>query len=399
MEYGNLLDHRSKWEEPVLIRFIRLQGKRLVQSVYDPVLHSIFLAWDVLVPNYAKVEWESFQEEKPITDPACNRRLQWREIAPRPRDGAEAWAVLSAIVAEHVGRLKELLAQNQAIEAIEDPTWADRAAMDAARRSSGTGGTSRPRRGSCCGRWKRCEECGMGNAEYRLAALPFIAATRFHLALFIRLLEFALGHLEFALRHLAFVIRHLTFAIWLPASAICLFSFFIPHSEFRIPRGGCDEEQSSEPMAEGSSGPVAGRDSNPAIDDSTNDTMGISSHEGRDAADGVRQGDGLEQSLACGVKTPQKAPNEAKLESMQSTSSLGVESRNTETAGRERSQSAAAWLLAQGAGSDRVEPIAGGQGRREGSGPQRSFAAKGRLRRRRFAQDAEAWVGISGSEK
>ena len=65
----------------------------------------------------------------------------------------------------------------------------------------------------------------MWNAEYRLAALPFIAATRFHLALLIRLLEFALRHLAFVLCHLAFAICHLTFPI--PRS-----EFPIPHSAF-----------------------------------------------------------------------------------------------------------------------------------------------------------------------
>src|SRR5271157_3266111 len=129
-EYRNLLDRKAKWEEPVLIRFIRLQGKQLVESVYDPVLNSIFLAWDVLVPKYAKVEWHYFQEVKPRTDPAFNHRLLWREIAARPSDPAEAWAVLSAVVDQHVGRLKELLARNEASEAAEDPDWADRAALD-----------------------------------------------------------------------------------------------------------------------------------------------------------------------------------------------------------------------------------------------------------------------------
>jgi hypothetical protein len=60
---------------------------------------------------------------------------------------------------------------------------------------------------------------------------------------------------------------------------------------------------------------------------------GIFSHEGTDAADGVCQGDGLEQSLDCAVKTLQKAPNEAKLEFTQSTSSQGFESRNAERVG------------------------------------------------------------------
>ena len=68
----------------------------------------------------------------------------------------------------------------------------------------------------------------MWNAEYRLAALPFIAATRFHLALLIRLLEFALRHLAFVLCHLAFAICHLTFPI--PRS-----EFPIPHSSEAFP--------------------------------------------------------------------------------------------------------------------------------------------------------------------
>jgi hypothetical protein len=120
---------------------------------------------------------------------------------------------------------------------------------------------------------------------------------------------------------------------------------------------GYDERESSEPMAEASSRPVVGHDSLPVIDDSTNDKMGISSHEGTGAADGVCQGDSLEHGLVCGVKTPQKAPNEAKLESTQSTSSQGVESEKAELEGRERSQSAEGGQVVRGAGNDRVETI------------------------------------------
>ena len=109
-EFGILLDRRSPWEVPVLLRFVRLQGKQVVESVYDPMLNSIFLAWDVLIPKYAKEEWENFREERPPADPAFNHRLRWREIAPRPSDKDAAWAVSYAIVQEHVLRLKELLA-------------------------------------------------------------------------------------------------------------------------------------------------------------------------------------------------------------------------------------------------------------------------------------------------
>jgi hypothetical protein len=129
-EYRNLLGRRTKWEEPELLRFIRLQGKNVVESIYDPALNSIFLAWDVLVPKYAKLEWHYFQEVKPRTDPAFNHRLVWREIAERPVDPDAAWAVLYGVVNQHVGRLQELLARNEASASAEDTDWAARAGLD-----------------------------------------------------------------------------------------------------------------------------------------------------------------------------------------------------------------------------------------------------------------------------
>ena len=50
--------------------------------------------------------------------------------APRPGDPAAAWAVLYGVVEQHVGRLRELLAANEAREAAEDPAWAERAALE-----------------------------------------------------------------------------------------------------------------------------------------------------------------------------------------------------------------------------------------------------------------------------
>jgi hypothetical protein len=86
-------------------------------------------------------------------------------------------------------------------------------------------------------------------------------------------------------------------------------------------------------MAEGSFDPVVGYDSDRVIENSTNDKIGILSHEGTDAADRPGHGDGVGQSLHGDVKTPQKAPNEAKLESTQSTYSQAVESRKAEPEG------------------------------------------------------------------
>ncbi len=129
-QYRNLLDCESMWAVPVLLRFIRLQGKEVIESVYDPALNSIFLAWDVLDPKPARENWNSFRNQWPMTHPAVNHRLPWREIAPRPSNPAAAWAVLYGVVEQHVGRLKELLARNEISAAAEDPTWADRAALE-----------------------------------------------------------------------------------------------------------------------------------------------------------------------------------------------------------------------------------------------------------------------------
>ena len=74
----------------------------------------------------------------------------------------------------------------------------------------------------------------------------------------------------------------------------------------------------------------AGRqDSHRPMEGSTNDAMGISPHEGTDAAVEACPGDGPEQSLDRIEKSRQKASNEANLESTQSTYSQEVGSKKT----------------------------------------------------------------------
>ncbi len=103
--------------------------------------------------------------------------------------------------------------------------------------------------------------------------------------------------------------------------------------------GGCDEGQRSEPMTEESSGPIVGHDSNRVIDDSTNDKIGILSHEGAHAAGQPGQGDGVGQGLPDDVTTPQKAPNKANLKSKQSLESQELKSETAGAEGRKQSQS------------------------------------------------------------
>ena len=129
-EYRILLDQRLEWNEPTLLRFIRLMGKQVAESVYDPALNVIFLAWDVLVPKFAAEQWENFREERFRTDPSFNHRQQWRALMPRPQNATEAWDVLYGIVEFSEECLKELLAKHEVWEKAEDPDWADRAALD-----------------------------------------------------------------------------------------------------------------------------------------------------------------------------------------------------------------------------------------------------------------------------
>jgi len=354
-EYRNLLDRKSIWNTPVLLRFIRLQGKNVVESIYDPALNSIFLAWDVLVPKYAKEGWHLFQEVKPRTDPAFNHRLVWCEIAPRPSDSAAAWEVLYGVVEQHVGRLKELLARNEASEAAGDPDWAARAALD------------------CSPAFERHRRYQSAKTRELLRTLETLRRMR---------------NAEFGMRNGK---AGMAEGACRAADDECQMA----NDECQMGDDECqvanDECQMAHDECQMAGGELKSPTQNPespiqnpvSSEDSTNDKMGILTHVGTDAGDGVCQGDGIKQSLDCGVKTLQKAPNEANLESTQRTSSQGVESQNAEPRERERSQFAAGGQVVGGAGEDRVATIVpagkgGGKarGRKDRSLPEDASAAR-----------------------
>ena len=129
-EFRHLLDSRTHWELPVLLRFIRLQGKVVDESVFDPALNAIFLAWDVIIPEFTKHYWEKFRDNPCQAQTACLSQLRWREIAPRPSDTEEAWKSLEAIVDRQSERLEALLTRNKDMEREEPAGWTDRAALD-----------------------------------------------------------------------------------------------------------------------------------------------------------------------------------------------------------------------------------------------------------------------------
>ena len=125
-EYRALLDRHVKWDEPVLLRFFRLQGKEVVEAAFNGPLNALFLAWDVLVPDYAKEAWKFFRDDWPMSHPADSYWLNFREIADRPAGAAEAWGLLYGIVNRHVERLTKLLAERLDLESVPYPDWTDR---------------------------------------------------------------------------------------------------------------------------------------------------------------------------------------------------------------------------------------------------------------------------------
>ncbi len=357
-EFRILLDRGARWDTPTLLRFIQLQGKQVAESVYDPVLNVIFVAWDVLVPKFAAEEWENFREERFRTDPSFNHRQCWREIVARPSNAAEAREVLDTIIADHVENLKELLARNEAIEAVADPDWADRAALDLSPgferlRRYQSAKTRKLQRTLDALRKLRNADFGIGNGE-KADGKCQMADGKCQMA--DGKCQMADGKCQMADGKCQMADDECQVAPGEPKSPIQN-----PKSPRVVETGGCEEGLSSEPMKEGGSGPVVGHDSIRVIEGSTNDRIGILSHEGAVAADWLGQGDG-------GVEGPEKAQNKANLGLTQTTKSEGVKSHIARVDGRKQSQLASdevrgarrAARKAEGterAGSARVPPL------------------------------------------
>ena len=233
-----------------------------------------------------------------------------RDRSPTQRRGRGVGGVLRGSSIEHVERLKELLAANEASEAEADPDWADRAAFDGS---------------PAFERHRRYQSAKTRELHRTLDALRKM-----------RDAEFGTGNEEDEM-----------------ANGECTMA----EEQCEVEAGGGDQGQTGELTSAGCSGPIVGQDFDLVRDDSTNDTMGTLSYVGTDAVDGASLGEGVEQSLACDVKTLEKAPNEPNLESMQSVYSQRVEPENAELAGRERSQSAAGEQVIHDAGDERVETM------------------------------------------
>src|SRR5208337_544564 len=293
-ELLNVVDREAAWGDPEIIRFIGLLGKRGIEAHFDPELNSLFHAFDALGHRIGHKFWNERRDHLPLGYVGGFEFVPYRQIAPPPSDKNAALILICSVIERQVGRLEELLAEHEQIEAAEAAERYDRAALD------------------CSPAFERHRRYQSARHRELLRTLEALRKMRKE--------EFGTGNGE---AEKADDREQM-------ADDAC-----------EVRSGGCGDGQDGETTLEVSQSPIVGYDSNRVIDDSTNDKIGILSHEGMHATDRPYQGACDRQSLPSGVKTRENVQNEANPESTQGSLPLVVESYSTEPASRKRSQSAA----------------------------------------------------------
>ena len=129
-ELRNVLDRKAAWSDPEIIRFLGLLGKRGIEAHFDPELNSLFHAFDALGHRVGHKFWKDRRDGLPLGYKGGFQFVPYREIAPPPSDETEALILIRSVIERHVGRLEELLAEHEEIEADEAAERYDRAALD-----------------------------------------------------------------------------------------------------------------------------------------------------------------------------------------------------------------------------------------------------------------------------
>jgi len=129
-ELRNVLDRKAAWNHPEIHRFVGLLGKRSIEAHFDQELNSLFHAFDALGNRIGHKFWKDWRDMLPPRYKGGFMSAPYREIAPPPSDESAALTLIRSIIERHVGRLEELLAEHEAIEAEEAAERYDRAALD-----------------------------------------------------------------------------------------------------------------------------------------------------------------------------------------------------------------------------------------------------------------------------
>ena len=126
-ELLNVVDREAAWSDPEIVRFVGLLGKRGIEAHFDPELNSLFHAFDALGNRIGHKFWNERRDGLPLGYIGGFEFVSYREIAPPPSDKNAALILICSVIERHVGRLEELLAEHEQIEAAERY---DRAALD-----------------------------------------------------------------------------------------------------------------------------------------------------------------------------------------------------------------------------------------------------------------------------
>ena len=129
-ELRNVLDRKAAWRNPEILRFLGLLGKRSIEAHFDPELNSLFHAFDALGHRVGHKFWKDWRDMLPVGYKGGFMIEPYREIAPPPSDETAALILIGSVIERHVGRLEELLAEHEQIEADEADERYDRAALD-----------------------------------------------------------------------------------------------------------------------------------------------------------------------------------------------------------------------------------------------------------------------------
>ena len=127
---GDMLEREAIWTLTDLYRSIRLQGKHPVDAVNDPDLNLQIQAWEMMSPGAAVDFWERCYHQTPKVDPGFQGFMEWREIADKPADEAEAMGLIKRMIAGRIERLEELIAVHEEIAGEEAIELADAASFD-----------------------------------------------------------------------------------------------------------------------------------------------------------------------------------------------------------------------------------------------------------------------------
>ena len=127
---GDMLEREAIWTLTDLYRSIRLQGKHPVDAINDPDLNLQIQAWEMMSPGAAVDFWERCYHQTPRVDPGFRGFMEWREIADKPADEAEAMGLIKRMIAGRIERLEELIALHEEIAGEEAIELADAASFD-----------------------------------------------------------------------------------------------------------------------------------------------------------------------------------------------------------------------------------------------------------------------------